>query len=135
MKISGYFEMDSSPLRAEIECQGGNTLERFKISKTFYGSLKANAQGEMLKASTNVEGSSGHVALEQVVGNLCGREGSFLLQHLGAHQSDHHLLILRVVPDSGTGEMEGLTGKMSIRASRREQGEHKYEFDFEWASS
>ncbi|MDX9760394.1 MAG: DUF3224 domain-containing protein, partial [Bacteroidota bacterium] len=35
---------------------------------------------------------------------------------------------LEVVPDSGTGELAGLTGKMNIRI---ENGQHYYDFAYE----
>ena len=37
-------------------------------------------------------------------------------------------LVLEVVPDSGTGELIGLAGKMLIKI---ESGKHGYEFDYE----
>ena len=37
-------------------------------------------------------------------------------------------LILEVIPDSGEGELTGLTGKMEIKI---EEGKHFYSFDFE----
>jgi len=37
-------------------------------------------------------------------------------------------LILEVIPDSGSGELEGLTGTMSINI---ENGQHSYEFEYE----
>jgi hypothetical protein len=38
-------------------------------------------------------------------------------------------LLLEVVPDSGTGELAGISGKMSIRM---EDGQHFYDFDYEF---
>jgi hypothetical protein len=85
----------------------------------------------MLTAVTPVEGSAGYVAIEQVTGTLSGRNGRFVLQHFGTMNRGNNFLLLEVVPDSGTGELTGLSGKMSIRM---EDGQHFYEFDYELAS-
>jgi len=39
-------------------------------------------------------------------------------------------LVLEVVPDSASGELEGLAGTMAINV---ENGQHFYEFDYELA--
>ena len=84
----------------------------------------------MLSAMTPVSGSAGYVAIEQVSGSLAGRKGSFVLQHFGTMNRGSNRLILEVVPDSGSGELAGLQGEMSIKI---EDGLHYYTFDFELA--
>jgi hypothetical protein len=49
------------------------------------------------------------------------------LQHYGLMGDGGRVLTLEVVPDSGTGELEGLTGKMDIRI---ENGQHHYDFEY-----
>jgi len=68
----------------------------------------------MLTALTPVDGSAGYVAIERVVGTLHGRRGTFLLQHSGLMDRGEQELTITVVPDSGTGELEGLQGIMTI---------------------
>lgn len=69
----------------------------------------------MWTADTSVEGSAGYVAIERVSGTLRGRRGAFTLLHQGTMRrgGDFNLTIV-VVPDSGTGELKGLTGRMAI---------------------
>jgi hypothetical protein len=97
------------------------------IDKTFFGGLSAISKGEMLNALSPVEGSAGYVAVEQVTGELEGKKGSFVLQHYGLMGSGGRLLTLEVVPNSGTGELERLTGKMDIRIENRQ---HYYDFEY-----
>ncbi len=127
MKISGKFEVRLSPLDCYARGVDGVHLGHMSIDKTFYGDLDATSKGEMLSAMTSVKGSAGYVAIEQVTGTLLGRNGSFLLQHYGTMKQGANLLILEVVPDSGSGELAGLEGKMAIKI---EAGQHQYEFDY-----
>jgi len=97
------------------------------IDKQFHGDLEATSKGQMLAFSTEVKGSAGYVAMEQVNGTLRGRNGTFVLQHSGTMTRGAPQLIVTVVPDSGTGELTGLTGKMNIIIA---DGKHSYEFDY-----
>ena len=128
MKITGEFEVNLNPVDNYTEGKDGITLNRMSLDKTFHGALEAISKGEMLSARTPVKGSAGYVAIEQVSGKLSGRKGSFVLQHYGIMDQGKDRLILEVVPDSGTGELEGLTGKMAINI---EEGKHFYEFDYD----
>jgi hypothetical protein len=76
---------------------------------------------------TAVKGSAGYVAIEQVTGVLRGRRGTFFLQHRGVMDRGTPTLSVTVVPDSGTGELEGLSGTMTIDIAG---GEHSYTFDY-----
>jgi len=97
------------------------------LDKQFYGDLEGLSKGQMLAASTDVQGSAGYVAMERVTGKLDGREGSFALQHTGTMTRGTPQLSITVVPDSGTGELVGLAGKMTINIV---DGKHNYEFEY-----
>ncbi len=100
---------------------------RMSIDKVFAGDLVATSQGEMLTGGSPAEGSAGYVAIERVTGTLDGREGSFLLQHSGTMTPAAQELTISVVPASGTGELAGLAGTMSIEI---ENGQHLYSFEY-----
>lgn len=127
MKISGEFEIKLSPLEISAQGQNGIDLARMSIDKTFFGDLSATSKGEMLSARTNIKTSAGYIAIEQVSGTLDGKSGSFVLQHFGTMQNGNNPLIIEVVPDSGTAELEGLSGKMGITIK---DGKHFYDFDY-----
>lgn len=128
MKVTGKFEVKLNPIDGYEEGKDGIKLNRMSIDKTFYGDLDATSKGEMLSAMTPVKGSAGYVAIEQAQGILNGKKGSFVLQHYGMMDKSEDRLILEVVPDSGTGELEGLSGQMLIII---EDGNHLYEFDYD----
>jgi hypothetical protein len=108
------------------QSDAGSPLGRMTIDKTFKGDLQGTSKGQMLAAGTAVKDSAGYVALEQVTGTLAGRSGTFILQHSGTMTRGVPTLTVSVVPDSGTGELLGLTGMMTIKV---ENG-HFYEFNY-----
>lgn len=103
-------------------------LGRLTIDKQFHGDLLATSAGEMLSAMTGVAGSAAYVALERVSGTLHGRRGAFTLQHTGVMKRGEGHLTVNVVPDSGEGELVGLTGQMTIRI---EADAHNYDFEYD----
>ena len=122
---SGTFDVKLAPQDDKVE---GTALGRFTIDKQFHGDLEGSSKGQMLGANTSVKGSAGYVAMEQVSGTLHGRSGTFVLQHSGTMTRGALQLSVTVVPDSGTGQLAGLTGKMDIKI---ESGKHFYEFEYE----
>jgi predicted flavoprotein YhiN len=103
------------------------TLGRMTIDKQFHADLEATSLGQMLTAGTDVKGSAGYVAIERVTGTLHGRSGSFVLQHSGTMTRGALQLTITVVPDSGTAQLAGLTGKMAIKIA---DGKHSYDFEY-----
>ena len=67
------------------------------------------------------------MAIGRVTGKLDGHSGSFVLQHSGTMTRGAPQLSITVVPDSGTGQLAGLTGKMTITIA---DGKHFYDFDY-----
>jgi hypothetical protein len=65
--------------------------------------------------------------MERVTGTLNGHTGSFALQHSGTMTRGEPQLSVTVVPDSGTGHLVGIAGKMTIKIV---EGKHCYEFRY-----
>lgn len=124
-RAAGPFEVKLTPQAPQGE-EAANP-GRMLIDKQFHGDLEASSKGQMLSAMSPIKGSAGYVAIEEVTGTLHGRRGSFFLQHTGLMNRGTPQLTIVVVPDSGTGELFGLTGSMSIQI---EAGKHSYEFDY-----
>ena len=131
MKITGKFKVQMQPQKTTFVGKDEINVGRFALDKIYTGELSAQSQGEMLSAMTAVKGSAGYVAIEQVIGTLSGKQGSFVLQHSGIMYQGNTQLTLLVVPDSGSGELKGLSGSMAIRI---EAGQHYYDFEYELAS-
>jgi hypothetical protein len=125
MHATGTFEVKLKPQADENV--GDPTVGRMSIDKQFHGDLEGGSKGQMLAVQGEVKGSAGYVAMERVTGTLAGHSGSFALQHLGIMTRGVPELSVTVVPDSGTGELVGLTGKMKIIIA---DGKHSYEFEY-----
>lgn len=121
MQVNGTFDVKLTP-QADSTPWG-----RQRIEKIYHGPLEGAGIGEMLAVRTEVKGSAGYVALEQVTATLDGRKGSFYLQHSGLMDRGAPTLTVTVVPDSGTGELQGLKGAMTINI---EGGRHSYGFSY-----
>jgi hypothetical protein len=122
-RATGTFEVRLKP-EGNPEETG---LDRTGLDKQFHGDLEATSRGEMISVRTAVPGSAGYVAMERVTGTLHGRTGAFVLQHSGTMTRGAPELSVTVVPDSGTGELAGLSGRMAIIIA---DGKHSYEFDY-----
>ncbi len=126
-RASGTFEVKLTPQASDDTASGSATLGRMTLDKQLYGDLEATSKGQMLSAMTNVEGSAGYVAIERVSGTLHGRTGTFVLQHSGTMTGGAQQLSVSVVPDSGTNQLAGLSGTMTINIA---DGKHSYDFEY-----
>jgi hypothetical protein len=122
----------AGPFDVKITHQDDNStdplLARMTLDKHYQGDLEATGQGQMLTAGTAVKGSGAYVAIEKVSGSLKGRTGSFVLQHSGTMTQNAPQLTIIVVPDSGSGQLAGITGKMTITIAPG--GKHSYDFEY-----
>jgi hypothetical protein len=124
---SGTFIVTITPQPSEAGV-GDPAIARMGLHKQFEGGLRGQAWGQMLAVRTAVEGSAAYVALDRVEGELDGRRGGFCLHHRGLMQRGEPTLEVLVVPDSGTDELQGLSGRLGIRI---EGQAHYYDFDYE----
>jgi hypothetical protein len=122
----GPFDVKIAPLALDDKT-AGPTLGRMSLTKQYHGDLEAIAKGEMLTGGDVAKGSAGYVAIERVTGKLHGRSGAFLLQHSATMSHGAQQLSITVVPDSGTGELADLAGKMSITIAG---SKHSYDFGY-----
>lgn len=130
MHATGTFAVKVTPAEALALAKDAG-VANMTIDKTFSGELEGTSKGEMLAAGTEASGAGAYVALERVTGKLNGKSGSFLLMHNGTMlKTDPKSSVLQVVvvPHSGTDELAGLSGKMTILL---EGGKHSYVFEYQ----
>ena len=127
-RATGAFDVKVVPQKPDTQIARAANLGRLTIDKRFHGDLEGISKGEMLALQTETKGSAGYVALERVTGKLKGRSGSFVLQHSATMNRGDSRAEISVVPDSASGELRGLSGKMIIIVAS--DGTHSYEFDF-----
>ena len=121
----GSFDVKLSPEPTSKAVEGA--LGRMSVDKQYHGDLEGSGKGEMLSATTPVKGSAVYVALEQFTGTVGGRRGSFVLAHQGTMTRGAPNLVITVVPDSATGDLVGLSGRMAIEIT---EGKHLYDFEY-----
>lgn len=126
-RVSGPFTVEMVP-QEPSEATKGAAISRMALEKRYEGDLAGVGRGEMLTVHGAVDGSAGYVAIERFIGTLKGRAGGFALQHNGIMNRGEASLSVVVVPDSGSGELVGLRGRMSLSNNG---GAHVYEFEFE----
>ncbi|ANM29322.1 hypothetical protein ABI59_06515 [Acidobacteria bacterium Mor1] len=125
-KISGEFDIQLEPRDWDHQEEDGR-FSRLAMTKTFRGSLVGSSSGQMLAWGGPPSPSGAYVAIERFSGTLQGRDGSFVLQHRGVMGADGQTLEVTIVPESGTGDLEGIEGTMTIQ---REGSQHRYELDY-----
>ena len=124
-RATGTFEVKLTPQDDGPDAPVG----RMSLDKQFHGDLAGTSRGQMLMSSSpSVNGSAGYVAIEKVTATLNGHHGTFYLQHSGTMTRGVGELTITVIPDSGTDELAGLQGKMTIIIAG---GKHSYEFEYE----
>ena len=124
---TGPFEVKLAPQNADNPQAQAAGMGRMSLDKQFHGDLEAMGQGEMLSVLDRSKGSGGYVAMERVTGTLQGMEGSFVLQHNATMNRGAAKMEITVVPDTGTGQLAGISGSMTIRI---EDGKHFYDVDY-----
>lgn len=109
--------------RNEPPAQAVPEIGRMVLDKQWSGELEGQSVVEMLTCMTPVEGSAVYVAIETVQATLGGRRGRFAFFHAGVSERGHQSLTYRVVPDSGSGGLTGLSGELTLNVL---EGTHRY---------
>ena len=122
---AGSFDVKTTPFDDKSD---DPTLARIALDKQYHGDIEGTAKGQMLSAGSPAKGFAGYVAIEKITGTLNGRAGTFVLQHSGTLENSIPQMTITVVPGSGTGQLEGIAGKMTIKFAPG--GKHLYEFDY-----
>ena len=68
------------------------------------------------------------MAIEYFAGTVGRKSGSFVLQHNGVMDRGDAELTVVIVPDSGSGELSGISGTLEID---NDEGKHSYRLDYQ----
>src|SRR2546421_6452817 len=131
MRATSAFTVDAyepATFDEHAEVPKGFQLSRTRIAKTFSGDLAGTSVTQAVMAVTQ-QGSAGYVAIELIVGSLQSRQGSFLLQHSATSTRGAQSGSYTVVPDSGTGQLAGLSGHGQIAIDA--DGGHTFTLDYD----
>ncbi|MFZ3229894.1 MAG: DUF3224 domain-containing protein [Pseudobdellovibrio sp.] len=125
-KIKGKFEVKSSPVAPDenIKKMGGMAMT---FDKIFSGEIEARGKVSMFGIMNRDLGSGGYIALELIEGAIEGKNGTFIMQHSCFMNKGKEEQKIKVVPDTGTGELKGISGNMVIEII---EGQHFYNFEY-----
>lgn len=91
------------------ESQDRARLTRASVAKTYTGDIDGEGQVEYLMMYRS-DGSATFVGLEQVVGRIGDKTGTFVLQRTGIFENGQAKESFSVIPGSGTADLQGLLG-------------------------
>jgi hypothetical protein len=129
MEARGTFEVKVTPAEATT-FEKAMGVGRYEIDKAWAGDFAGTSKGEMLSTFTESTGSMAYVAMEQVTGTLGGKSGSFYLVHRATMTKGDAAsgeMSIVVVKGSGTGELKGLSGQLTIDVTKG----HSYVFEYQ----
>ncbi|MET9022345.1 DUF3224 domain-containing protein [Actinopolymorpha sp. NPDC004070] len=133
-RVTGSFEITRWDATTEEE-DGGVTIASILVGKEFRGGLTGTSTARLLTVAGRVTTSAAYVAVERMTGTLDGRTGSFAVQHAatmeGEGEEQRSTMTVTVVPDTGTGDLTGIRGEVTITV--HEDGSHTYAIEYDFA--
>ena len=127
MHASGHFDVTLAPQASDNLQVRTAQIDRLSIDKKYHGDVHGTSTGQM-QAIKDDRNTGAYVALEKVVASLQGRNGTFMLMHYGyMSQGAVGRWLVEIVPNSGTGELAGLSGTMKII---QKDEKHYYEIEY-----
>ena len=121
---NGTFEVKLAP---QDDKTGDTSIGRMTFEKQWQGDVQGTSTGQMLTGGDVKTGSAGYVAIEKFTGSVKGRKGTFIFQHSATMTAGKGDLTITVVPGSGTEDLKGISGMLSIKI---ENGKHFYDFEY-----
>jgi len=131
MEAKGTFEVKVVPAEATT-FEKGMGVGRYEVVKDWAGEFVGASRGEMLTTLTESTGAMAYVAMEQVTGKLGGKSGTFYLAHKATMTKGDAAsgeMSIVIVKGSGTGELAGISGKLTIIIDA--SGKHSYVLEYE----
>jgi hypothetical protein len=129
MTAKGTFDVKVTPQAPDADA---GPFGRLLLDKQYHGALAATSKGQMLGTQFEPEGSGAYVAMELVSGTLDGKRGTFMLQHNGTMSKGVSTMHVTVIPNSGTDQLKGISGRMTIIIEGKE---HRYELEYRFESA
>ena len=126
-RAEGTFDIDDWQEAAYDEADG-TKLSRTRVTKTFQGDVQGQSTAELLMAIARA-GSMAYVGFERIVGSVHGRAGSFILEHVASTAGESPSATWRVLPNSGTGELNTIRGAAFIGGQPGER--HTFTLEYE----
>lgn len=112
------------------EVDGGPKLVQVAVTETFSGDIEGEGEVTFLQVVRG-DGSASFVGVERVTGSVGGRSGTFVLQDQGSLEGGKVKGTWFVVPDSGTGDLQGLRGHGGFEAALGQHASITLDYSFD----
>ena len=104
------FKIDAWDEQSYLETEDGGKLTRAHVKQTFHGDIDGHGEVEWLMCY-RPDNTADFVGLQRIVGRVGDRSGSIVLESRGTFDGNQAKGLLRLVPGSGTGELNGISGE------------------------
>jgi hypothetical protein len=136
MQATGMFAVtEFTPTDYVSPVATGLAVGHALMVKEYTGQVEGRSITQFSHAFSQERGIGTYVAMEAFEGSLDGRTGTFNFAHsattLGGAERFSELFV--IVPESGTGELTGITGGGALRID--EDGTHHMDFDYDLPGS
>ena len=98
---------------APVEWEGGN-MGHNTFYKTFTGDIEGTSIVKAIMMVSENSGPAVYVGIERLDVSVQGRRGTFLLTHTAFMPDPENITRWQIVPNSGTGDLEGIKGSGEI---------------------
>jgi Protein of unknown function (DUF3224) len=114
-QVTSTFTIDSWDEHPCHQTEDGRKLTRAHVTQTFSGGLDGRGEVEWLMCY-RPDSSADFVGLQHFIGRIGGRSGSVVLETRGTFDGQAAVGPLRIVPDSGTDQLAGVSGEGELSA-------------------
>jgi hypothetical protein len=109
------------------EAEGTPKTSKASIKYSYEGDISGESSVEMLMVYVGEEAE--YVGLERVSATLGGRKGTFVTSGVGGFKGGVASSSWKIVPGSGTGDLDGLSGSGTFEAPSGNKATVTFEYD------
>ena len=112
----------------EIDREGAFGLGHAVVKKTFSGEIEGTTVAQLLLGGVE-GGGMAYSGFERFDVSVSGRRGGFVLLHYATMSAGDGSTSWEILPGSGTGELEGISGSGEI--VRHDDGSHDFTLTYD----
>ena len=132
-KAQGKFTVESGGEDSYEMLDNGIRLTHAQGTQKFTGDIKGDGAVHWLMVYRG-DKTAKFVGMQRISGTIGGHSGTFVLSAEGVHDSNGSKIKLTVVPGSGSGDLEGLSGKGKLENPGAKTGTYELEYSLRGAT-
>lgn len=128
--VSGTFEVLGGGEEAYREDPDGPRLTHAKGTQRFGGGIEGTGSVDWL-ICYRPDKTARFVGLQRIDGRIGGRSGSFILEATSSHDGKSSTGTWEVIAGTGTGELEGISGRGGFEAPGGAKVEYHLDYELD----